>query len=300
MPAPSAPTPSAAPPAIELRDLAVGYGRSSVLRGIDLTVASGELVGLVGPSGSGKTTLLQALLARADRHAGSIAVHGVPVTRQVPAGVGYVPQLGKVDLDFPLTVLQVVLLGETASGRSRPWFTRQERHRARTMLAELGLEGFEQRRLRELSGGQLQRTFLARALVRDARLLLLDEPTSGVDLATRREVLATVAGLHARGLTVVITTHDLNLVAAHLPRTVCLNGRITADGPPAEVLTEPVLEATYGAPMRVLHDGGRIVVVDADPLGAPPAVETRVVPAMRSLLGAGSPGGHEQVDRRAS
>jgi zinc/manganese transport system ATP-binding protein len=130
------------------------------------------------------------------------------------------------------------------------------------MLARLGLDGLQRRRLRELSGGQLQRTFLARALLRRSDLLLLDEPTSGVDLATRREVLATVQALHADGLTILLTTHDLNLVATHLPRTVCLNGAITADGAPGDVLTPEVLEATYGAPMRVIRDGARIVVVD--------------------------------------
>ncbi|MCC5947512.1 MAG: metal ABC transporter ATP-binding protein [Nitriliruptoraceae bacterium] len=262
-------TPELTAPALALRGLAAGYGGARILHGLDLQVDRGELVGLVGPSGSGKTTVLRAILARADRHAGTVEVFGRAVERRVPARVGYVPQLGSVDLDFPLTVLQVVLLGESERGRSRPWFTRAERRRALEVLDELGLAELSSRSLRALSGGQLQRTFLARALVRDARLLLLDEPTSGVDLATRRDVLATVSALHQRGLTVVLTTHDLNMVAAHLPRTVCLNGRITADGPPAQVLTPQVLQATYGAPMRVIHDRGRVVVVDDAPLGPP-------------------------------
>jgi ABC-type Mn2+/Zn2+ transport system ATPase subunit len=108
--------------------------------------------------------------------------------------------------------------------------------------------------------------FLARALHRRSELLLLDEPTSGVDLATRRDVLAVLRELHAEGLTILLTTHDLNFVAAHLPRVVCLNGLVTADGVPSQVLTAETLELTYGAPMRVIEDGGRVVVVDEAPL----------------------------------
>jgi len=249
-------------PAFAFRGVAAGYGAQTVLSDLDLEVGRGELVGLVGPSGSGKTTMLRLLTGRAELHAGRVEVGGRRVTRHGQVRIGYVPQLGAVDLDFPLTVEQVVLLGDAASSASRPWFSRAERTEARHMLARLGLEGLHRRRLRELSGGQLQRTFLARALLRRSELLLLDEPTSGVDLATRRDVLATVRALHADGLTILLTTHDLNLVATHLPRMVCLNGAITADGAPGEVLTPEVLQATYGAPMRVIRDGGRIVVVD--------------------------------------
>jgi zinc/manganese transport system ATP-binding protein len=271
----SVPTSTGQPPAFAFRGVSAGYGATTVLRALDLEVARGELVGLVGPSGSGKTTLLKLLTGRAALHAGRVEVAGEPLTGRGSVRIGYVPQLGSVDLDFPLTVEQVVLLGDAASSASRPWFTRAERAEARAMLVRLGLDGLHRRRLRELSGGQLQRTFLARALLRQSDLLLLDEPTSGVDLATRRDVLATVRALHADGLTVLLTTHDLNLVATHLPRTVCLNGVITADGAPGEVLTPAVLEATYGAPMRVIRDGERIVVVDDElapvrPLGLAP------------------------------
>jgi ABC-type Mn2+/Zn2+ transport system ATPase subunit len=262
-------------PAIRVTGVAAGYGSTTVLTGLDLEVARGELVGLVGPSGCGKTSVLKLLTGRLQLHTGVVEVLGRRVGRRSPAGVGYVPQLGTVDLDFPLTVEQVVLLGDAASSGARPWFTRRERAAARALLDRLGLGGLHDRQLRELSGGQLQRTFLARALQRRCELLLLDEPTSGVDLATRRDVLATVHALHADGLTVVVTTHDLNLVATHLPRIVCLHAGVVADGAPAEVLTPAVLEATYGAPMHVIRDGGRIVVVDdelptAAPLGLVP------------------------------
>lgn len=252
-------------PAIHLADVAAGYGGDTVLRGLSLEVPRGAFVGVVGPSGSGKTTLLRLLTGRAAHHRGRIEVLGASLRRGAPPpGVGYVPQLEAVDWQFPLTVEQVVLLGDAASSAPVPWFSRSERRRAAQLLERLGLAGLERRRIAALSGGQRQRMFLARALLRDAQLLLLDEPTSGVDLATRRDVLQLLGELHHLGLTVVLTTHDLNFVAAHLPRVVCLNGEITADGPPAEVLTPEALERTFGSPLRVLHDAGRVVVVDAE------------------------------------
>ncbi len=258
-------------PAVALEDVAVGYGRTRVLSGLSLTVDRGELVGIVGPSGSGKSTLLRLLTAGADLHRGHVEVLGAPVGRRPPARVGYVPQLDNVDRTFPVSVLEVVLLGDAASSRRLPWFSRAERQRARELLDRLGLEGLHGRRLADLSGGQQQRAFVARALYRRSELLLLDEPTSGVDPTTRLDVLEVLAELHRAGLTVLLTTHDLNAVAAHLPRVVCLHGRITADGAPGAVLTPEVLEATYGGRMRVLHDGGRVVVVDATPSGLGPS-----------------------------
>jgi ABC-type Mn2+/Zn2+ transport system ATPase subunit len=253
--------------AVELDDVGVGYGSTTVLRGLSFELARGELVGVVGPSGAGKSTLLRLLTGQADRHRGEVRVFGDLVRDgRAPRGVGYVPQLEHIDWDFPLTAEQVVLLGDAASSRRTPWFSGTEKRQARALLDRLGLAGLHQRPIRELSGGQQQRMFLARALHRRSELLLLDEPTSGVDLATRRDVLAVLRELHAEGLTILLTTHDLNFVAAHLPRVVCLNGLVTADGAPSRVLTTETLELTYGAPMRVLQDGGRVVVVDDAPL----------------------------------
>jgi len=118
------------------------------------------------------------------------------------------------------------------------------------------------RHIRELSGGQQQRVFIARALLGEPELLLMDEPTSGVDVRLRHEVLHLLDDLNAGGLAIVLTTHDLNGIAAHLPRIVCLNRGVLGDGAPHDVLTSDVLERTYGASMQVLEHGGMPVVVD--------------------------------------
>ncbi len=252
-----------ATPAIELVGVRCGYGPTSVLHDLNVRVDRGELVGAVGPSGSGKTTLLRLLTGRADLHGGSVRLLGDPVRPGRPVRrVGYVPQLEAVDWDFPLTVEQVVLFGATRSSGRTPWFSRGERRRARRLLDRLGIDELAQRHIATLSGGQRQRMFLARAMVRDVDLVLLDEPTSGVDLQTRHDVLHLLGELNAEGLTIVLTTHDLNWVAGHLPRVLCLNATVIADGDPREVFTPATLRETYGAEVRVLEHEDLIVVMD--------------------------------------
>lgn len=140
--------------------------------------------------------------------------------------------------------------------------TAEEKALVDQTLDRLGLGGLQHRHIRELSGGQQQRVFLARALLRRPQLVLLDEPTSGLDVKTRHEILHLLDELHQDGLTIVLTTHDLNGMAAHLPHLICLNVEVLAQGTPQEVLTTAVLERTYGATMRVLDHGGMPVVVD--------------------------------------
>ena len=234
--------------------LSCTYGQHAVVDDVYLTVNRGEFVGIVGPSGSGKTTLLRAIL-------GSHPVaHGL-ITRTPHLRIGYVPQVETVDWFFPVTVEEVIVMTET-NASWWPRITRTERQAVRSVLEQLGIGDVAHRHIRELSGGQQQRVFIARAMFRKPDILIMDEPTSGVDVRTRHEVLHLLADLHAAGLTILLTTHDLNGLAAHLPRLVCLNRRVIADGNPKDVLTSDVLEATYGAPMEVLEHGGMPLVID--------------------------------------
>jgi len=233
------------------------YGRDPVLVNVDLEIGAGEFVGVVGPSGSGKSTLLKAI-------AGSVEPIAGRIRRASDLSIGYVPQVETVNWYFPVTVREAVLMARI-DGRRLPWPSRQEVVEAQEVLERLGLEGLADRHIRELSGGQQQRVFIARAMLGRPRLLLLDEPTSGVDVRTRHDVMHVIHDLHHEGLAIVLTTHDLNGIASHLPRLVCLNREVIATGSPRQVITSEVLEKTYGAPLEVLSHGGMPVVLEQYP-----------------------------------
>jgi zinc/manganese transport system ATP-binding protein len=242
-----------------------GYDSRPVLRNIDLTIHEGAFVGIVGPSGAGKTTLLRAIVGAVPRTEGSLTFDGRPVGRGGTPGVGWVPQLETVDWNFPATVREVVLMGRWSERPWQAWASRDDRVAVDRLLDRLGIGGLGGRHIRELSGGQQQRVFLARAMIGEPRLLLLDEPTSGVDLKTRDDILHLLADLNGDGMTIVMTTHELNTVAAHLPWVVCVNGSIVAEGDPDDIFTSEVLGRTYGADLRVVRHDGIILVADAAP-----------------------------------
>jgi len=245
---------------IELRDVEVTYGRVIAIEQIDLVVSSSGYIGIVGPSGSGKSTLLKVM-------AGGLRPGRGNVERCEGLRIGYVPQVDLINWYFPVSVREVVLMSSDR-GRLLPWPSRQSSERCDALLAALGLEGMEDRPVRSLSGGQQQRAFIARALMGKPQLLLLDEPVSGVDVATRHDVLHLLHDLnHDENIAIVITTHDINGIAAHMHQLICLNRRIVESGKPAEVLTREVLEATYGASMEVLSHGGMPVVIEKAEIG---------------------------------
>lgn len=239
--------------------ITVAYSSEPVIVDVDLVVEAGDFLGIVGPSGSGKSTLMKALLGTVTPRSGS-------VTRARGVTVGFVPQVEQIDWNFPVTVAECVAMAR-ATGLRFPWITKAERVEIASVLERLGLHGLGNRHIRELSGGQQQRVFLARALFTGAKVVFLDEPTSGLDVRTRHEVLHLLGDLNDEGVTVVLTTHDLNGIATHLPSLVCLNKVVIGAGAPEDVLVPDVLEATYGSPMQILEHGGMRVVVDAGPDG---------------------------------
>lgn len=252
-------------PAVRLHRLSGGYNRTDVIHHVTLDVPVGCFVGLVGPSGAGKTSLLKAMLGALPRVTGSVEVGGRRVVPGAPpTGVGYVPQTETVDWTFPVTVEDVVMMGRIRAMGVWPWPSRVDRRAVGATLERLGLAGLGNRQIRDLSGGQQQRVFLARALVGQPPLLLLDEPTASVDVKTRDDILHLLVDLHLEGVTVVMTTHELNAVAAHLPWVAFINGGLIAVGRPEDVFTEPILSRTFEVPMRVLRDAatGNLLVAE--------------------------------------
>jgi ABC-type Mn2+/Zn2+ transport system ATPase subunit len=242
-------------PLVTFDHATLGYGRRVVLTDISFEIPEGDFLGLVGPNGAGKTTILRALL-------GSLAPLGGTVTRAPRLRFGYVPQRDQVDYNFPLKVVDVVMMGRydrIGLGR-RP--TNDDRRRAHRALEHVGIEQLADRPLADLSGGQKQRTLIARALVGEPNVLVLDEPTNGMDLVATTQILGLVRELHDNdGLTVLMVSHALNEVANYVERIALVVEGGFRIGTTDEIMTEQALSQMYGIPVEVdSFDGHRIVV----------------------------------------
>jgi ABC-type Mn2+/Zn2+ transport system ATPase subunit len=229
---------------VELKEVTSGYSYNlPVVEGINLQVPKGSLIGLLGPSGSGKTTLLKIITGLHKPWHGTVEFNNNEGGKPV---IGYVPQVESVDWTFPVTVREVVSMGIWNESGAGPWINKMADERIRYALESLDIEEYMTHQISELSGGEQQRVFLARALIRFPDILALDEPTSGVDYKTRETILGVLTKLNAEGITIILTTHDISGIAKRLPWLVCINKRIISEGPPIEVLTSENLLETYG------------------------------------------------------
>lgn len=240
---------------LRFENVVLGYGKRRILWALDFSIGAGEYLAIVGSNGAGKTTLLRGLL-------GTLAPQGGRVSRADGLHLGYVPQLHTLDEIFPLSVFDVVLMGRY--GRIGPGrrASSTDIERAHEAMAEAGISDLEKRLFRELSGGQKQRTLIARALANDPDLLVLDEHTNDLDIATERAIMALIDRLHAeRHLAVVMVSHSINVVAGHA-RTVGIIQDGRCEFAPAEtVLDEGYLQKLYGIPLRVVEVEGRRIVI---------------------------------------
>ncbi len=251
-------------PAIRVSDVSVALGDHLALAGVTIDVARGEWLNIIGPNGAGKTTLLRAVL-HSVRFTGAIEVEGVDVAARNAMhrarAIAYVPQSPVIPAG--MTVVDYLLLGRTPRRGVFGGDSRHERSVVETVLDRLDLHGFARREVRSLSGGERQRVVLGRALVQEAAILLLDEPTTALDLGHQQDVLDLVDDLrHESGLTVMATLHDLTLAARYGDRIAVLSeGTIALSGPPADVLTEATISTHFGANVRILDDGDGPVIV---------------------------------------
>ena len=242
--------------------VSVRYGGDAVLQEVSLRVTHGTQVAVVGPNGAGKSTLFKALVGLLPLRSGRILVHGRPAGGRADP-VAYVPQREEVDWHFPVTVTDVVMMGRY--GRTG-WLRRPgpaDRRAVAAALDLMDLGDLARRPISDLSGGQQQRVFLARALAQEPHVLLLDEPFTGVDVTGRQKTLDVLTALRDRDVTVLVSTHDLELAATRFEHVVLLNRRVIAQGPPAHVLTTEHIAAAFGGHAHVFQ--GMVVIDECCP-----------------------------------
>jgi manganese/iron transport system ATP-binding protein/manganese/zinc/iron transport system ATP- binding protein len=238
---------------VRVHELAGGYtAGQDAIAGVSFQLEPGTIAAVLGPNGGGKTTLFRALLGELPVRRGTV---------DLPAQPAYVPQTDRTRLDFPVSALDVVLMG--AYARTPAWrrIARTDRDAARATLERVGLGDRARRRFGDLSGGQRQRVLIARALLQQSPVMLLDEPLTGVDAASATRIEALFAELRAEGRVLLVATHDVEQ-ARRWDQVVCLHGEQIAFGPPAGTLTTEVLTRTYGAELVVLPGGGQAVAVE--------------------------------------
>ena len=236
-------------PAVELTGVSLALRGVPVLEDVSLCVGSRDYLALLGPNGGGKTMLLKVILGLLAPDAGEVSVFGGS-PRRARGRVGYVPQRVDFDLDFPIRVLDVVLMGRL--GRRPGGVRAEDRAAARQALDRVEMEPFAARPIGALSGGQLQRVLLARALAQQPELLLLDEPTASLDERIGRSVWELLEELSAE-MAVVVVSHDVGAISRYVRGVACLNRRLHAH--PSQELTSEILEATYGCPVDLLAHG---------------------------------------------
>lgn len=225
-------------------DLAVRYGNVTAILPSSFSVSAGELIAVVGPNGAGKSTLFKALAGFID-HDGDVVVHGENCHHLERQAIAYIPQQSDVDLRFPITVEEVVMAGRRRFHKARFRPQANDIETVARCISQVDLDGMETRSLSTLSGGQVQRVLLARAMAQEADVLLLDEALSGVDVRHTEELIELFSQLCVRGTSVLVSTHDLGLVRDKFKRCITLNGQLVGDGSPEVELTGTRLERVF-------------------------------------------------------
>lgn len=230
---------------LKINQLSVNYEKTPVLWDINLEVPAGKLVGIVGPNGAGKSTLIKTILGLIKPISGRVDFFGEPIEK-MRQYIAYVPQRESVDWDFPITVIELVLMGRYGKLGLFRWPRKADRAAAEHYLSLVGMSAYAHRQISQLSGGQQQRVFLARALLQEADLYLMDEPFAGIDHATETALMDVLRQLISKGKTVFIVHHNLNTVEQYFDWIILLNMRLIASGPIEKTFNTETLNATYG------------------------------------------------------
>ncbi len=238
---------------VSIRDLWIYQGEHAVLEDINLQLFPGDFLGLIGPNGGGKSTLLKAMLGLIKPDRGEIAIFGLPPAA-ARSRMGYVPQKTVFDRSFPVKVLDVVLMGRYSRKGLLHRYGRQDRQAALRALADVGMADRAGRQIGALSGGEQQRVFVARSLVSDPELLLLDEPTAGIDSAQQTDFYDLLCHLNRDlGIAIVLVSHDVTAVSSYVSKIACLNQRLYYHG--SMELSNEDIEKAYGCPVEMIAHG---------------------------------------------
>ncbi|AIS60255.1 metal ABC transporter ATP-binding protein [Listeria ivanovii] len=230
---------------MNIQNLTISYKQKVAIDNVSLEIASGKLTGIVGPNGAGKSTLLKGMMGLIPRENGQVTLDGKPLAFWRER-IAYVPQRSEVDLTFPITVLDMVILGTfPALGLiKRP--RKKEKQLALDALEQVEMTAFQKRQIGELSGGQLQRVFIARALAQHAEIFFLDEPFAGIDMTSEALIMQLLKKLRDNGKTIVVVHHDFHKVAAYFDDIILLNKKLIAHGPVELTFTEDKIKYAYG------------------------------------------------------
>jgi len=246
------------PARLDVENISVAYNGAPVLRDVTFQIPHGARVAVVGPNGAGKSTLFKALVGLLPLRAGRIFIHGLPLGHHLDC-VAYVPQREEVDWRFPVTVTDVVTMGRFGRLKWLQRAGRGDRLIVQKSLEQMGIADLAGASIRDLSGGQQQRVFLARALAQEPHIFLMDEPFTGVDATTQEATLALLDYLRKQNVTVLISTHDLNLAASRFDAVLLLNRRLVAYGKAAETLRQENLALAFGNSLLVTEKGALLV-----------------------------------------
>lgn len=228
-----------------VENLSISYGQKRVVENISLQISPRKMTGIIGPNGAGKSTFLKGLIGLIPCESGMVTWEGRPI-EAMRAKIAYVPQRNTVDLTFPITVLDTVLIGTYPKLGLIKLPRKKEREIARTALKQVEMLDFAKRQIGELSGGQLQRVFIARALAQQADIFLLDEPFVGIDMTSEALIVAVLKKLRNAGKTIIVVHHDFHKVAKYFDDVILLNQHVMAHGETAATFNEANILKTYG------------------------------------------------------
>lgn len=238
---------------LKIKNLSVSYGENNVLRDINFSIKTGNLVGIVGPNGAGKSTLIKAILKLIPADSGKVEFCQEPLNK-VRKKIAYKPQSSQIDWDFPIKVKDTVILGTYPQLGLFKRPGKKEEIKAMECLEKVGMESYAERQINELSGGQQQRVFLARALAQDAECFFLDEPFVGIDAASEKIMVATLKDLRDKGKTIFVVHHDLMKVKDYFDQLILLNKDLIAAGSVKEVFRPKIMEKAYQASLSLPQD----------------------------------------------